>query len=213
MDAILGVWPEAQVMSMYGPWLSTNLTHQHVPFMRDFAKENPVEGSFFVGWISALHKHLQRTQAQVQQQQQQQQQQQRSAGVSRAPLFLDGAENYGFGNLSDVIQMKQWLKFGMATTDLVPPSLKTAFPSLETVSPGVYDFPQEYHGRGPGTPAMWQGDLVASLRGMDADGLTWAYSEKYDWFGLGAPHTLKPLVPKAWLDATVAAKRLGQLPP
>ena len=30
--------------------------------------------------------------------------------------------------------------------------------------------------RGPGTPAMWKSDLVASLRGMDGAGVTWAYS-------------------------------------
>jgi hypothetical protein len=112
--------------------------------MSDFAKDNPVAGSFLIGWISALHKH-----AQQQQQQQQQQQHIAHADAARRPLFLDGAEGYGFSNLSDVLEMKHWLKYGMPLTDLVPPDLKQAYPSLETVSPGVYDFPKVYHGRGP----------------------------------------------------------------
>ena len=36
--------------------------------------------------------------------------------------------------------------------------------------------------------------------------------ERYDWFGLGLRTTGKPLVPREWLDATIAAKKLGQLP-
>ena len=193
MAGVLSAWPAAQMMSMHGPGGETNLTHQHVPFMSDFAKDNPVSGSFLIGWISALHKHTQ----------------QRRADAAR-PLFLDGAEGYGFSNLSDVLEMKHWLKFGMATTDLVPPDLKQAYPSLETVSPGVYDFPKVYHGRGPGSPEMWKSDLVASLRGMDEEGVTWAYSERYDWFG--PRNNDKPLVPQEWLDATREARALGQLP-
>ena len=54
MTAILSVWPQAQVLSAFGPWLSTNLTKQNVPCMPDFAKDNPVYGSFVIGWISAL---------------------------------------------------------------------------------------------------------------------------------------------------------------
>jgi hypothetical protein len=203
MDAVLEVWPGAQMMSMFGPWLSTNLTHQHVPFKRDFAKDNPVVGSFLVGWISSLHKHQAKL-AQLTPQQ-------RQRTTTYSPLFLDGAEGYGFSNLSDVLQLKKWLKYGMPTTDLVPADLKAAYPSLETVSPGVYDFPKQYHGRGPGTPKMWQSDLMASLRGMDPAGVTWAYSEKYDWFGMKSCG--KPRVPKEWIDATVEAKKLGQLPP
>jgi hypothetical protein len=62
----------------------------------------------------------------------------------------------------------------------------------------------------PGTPQMWKDDIVASLRGMDPAGVTWAYSEKYDWFGLGARASGKPPVPQEWIDATAAAKKLGQ---
>ena len=43
-------------------------------------------------------------------------------------------------------------------------------------------------------------------------GVTWAYSEKYDWFGLGMHATGKQPVPQAWLDATAAAKKAGQSP-
>ena len=59
---------------------------------------------------------------------------------------------------------------------------------------------------------MWKSDLVASLKGMDPAGVTWAYSERYDWFGKGS-NGGKPLVPQEWLDATREAKALGQLPP
>lgn len=213
MDGILSAWPSAQVMSMFGPWLSTNLTHEHVPFMSDFAKENPIVGSFIVGWISSLHKHSRRLQLKHANTQLDDSRGTLETQVKEhdAPLFLDGAECYGFSNLSDVEEMKRWLKYGVPTTALVPKSLKAAFPSLDTVSPGVYDFPGVYHGRGPGTPAMWESDLVASLQGMDADGVTWAYSEKFDWFGLG--NTGKPLVPRDWIDATRTAKNQGQLPP
>ena len=191
MKSILSAWPEAQVLGTFGPWISTAESQQHVSFLPNWAKENPIIGSFVVGWMMALQQHRARP---------------TSTHASKA-LVLDGAECYGFRNLTDVLKMKQWMKAGMADTDIVPPDLKQAYPSLETVSPGVYDFPGVYRGRGPGTPAMWESDLVASLTGMDPDGLTWAYSEKYDWFGLGMHATGKQPVPKAWLDATRAAMK------
>ena len=191
LKSILSAWPEAQVLGTFGPWVSTAESQQHVSFLPNWAKENPIIGSFVVGWMQALQQHRAMP---------------TSTHASKA-LVLDGAECYGFRNLSDVLEMKQWMKEGMADTDIVPPDLKQAFPSLETVSPGVYDFPGVYRGRGPGTPSMWEGDLVASLTGMDPDGLTWAYSEKYDWFGLGMHATGKQPVPKAWLDATKAAMK------
>lgn len=76
---------------------------------------------------------------------------------------------------------------------------------------GECSFPKVYHGKGPGTPALWKSDLVASLQGMDPEGITWAYSERYDWFGTG--NSGKERVPQAWIDATIAAKEQGQLPP
>ena len=91
MASVLAAWPQAQMFSMFGPWLSTPLTHQHVPFISDFAKENPIVGSFLVGWISALQKHRRR---QAQQHDQQ-------------ALFLDGSEAYGASNLSDILTMKR----------------------------------------------------------------------------------------------------------
>ena len=57
MDAILGAWPTAQVLSTYGPWLSTSESHAHVSFLPDFAKENPIVGSFIVGFMQSLHQH------------------------------------------------------------------------------------------------------------------------------------------------------------
>ena len=56
--------------------------------------------------------------------------------------------------------------------------LRANYGRLLTFSPGVYDFPKAYHGKGPGTPQQWQNDLTISLRAMDTSpGVTWAYSE------------------------------------
>ena len=76
-----------------------HLSHQHVPFMHDFAKDNPVSGSFFVGWMTALQKHQGAAGAGTS-----------STQASAQALFLDGAENYGFSNESEVLEMKRWLK-------------------------------------------------------------------------------------------------------
>lgn len=200
MDAILGAWPTAQVLSTYGPWLSTSESHAHVSFLPDFAKENPIVGSFIVGFMQSLHQH--RTSRAADQAAQSQ---------SQRALVLDGAECYLFSNKSQVLEMKHWMKYGMANTPIVPAALRADFPALETVSPGVYDFPGHYRGRGPGNPAMWESDLVAALEGMDEDGVSWAYSEKYDWFGLGMHDTGKQPVPQAWIDATVAAMKKAQV--
>ena len=51
---------------------------------------------------------------------------------------------------------------------------------------------------------------MISLKGADAEGLVWAYSEKYDWFGLGHHATGKDPVPADWLAATARAKAAGQ---
>ena len=55
------------------------------------------------------------------------------------------------------------------------------------------------------TTAKWENDLTVSLRGMDPMGVTWAYSEAFDWVGL--PRTGKPPVPAGWLTATARARR------
>jgi hypothetical protein len=59
-------------------------------------------------------------------------------------------------------------------------------------------------GKGPGSPAQWQNDLTISLNGTDPGGVTWAYSERYDWFGRG---DWKPNVPDEWIAATRAARK------
>ena len=134
MIDILSVWPQAQILSAFGPWLSTNLTHQHVPCISDFAKDNPVYGSFVIGWISALQKHQARQQAAAA----------AEAAVAAAgaatgassstttvgqqPLVLDGAECYTCTSELQVEAMKTWMKEGMATTDLVPVALKPCVP-------------------------------------------------------------------------------------
>eukprot|EP01047_Picozoa_sp_COSAG01_P050543 COSAG01_NODE_5121_length_4471_cov_8.084629_6_plen_96_part_00 len=95
-----------------------------MPFIQDFAKDNPVVGSFLVGWISALQKHR-RAQDQDQ--------------TGAVPLFLDGTEAYGASTVDDIITMKNWVKQGMAGTNIVPPALRHDYPLLETVSHGVYE--------------------------------------------------------------------------
>ena len=46
-------------------------------------------------------------------------------------------------------------------------------PADLTFSPGVYDFPALFNGKGPGTAAMWQNDLTISLNGTDRGGVAW----------------------------------------
>jgi hypothetical protein len=73
----------------------------------------------------------------------------------------------------------------------------------------VYDFPSEYHGKGPSTPEMWQADITDTLRG--SDDYCWAYSERFEWYGNDLSG--KPPVPSEWLDATAAGRTAGQVAP
>jgi hypothetical protein len=43
---------------------------------------------------------------------------------------------------------------------------------------------------------------------QDRGGVTWAYSERYDWFGrYGTKEGWKPNAPADWVAATVAARK------
>ena len=184
--------PSARILTSHGPWLSDNRT---APFMEktmpgfengdNWAKDNPIVGSFDIGLMAALD----------------------GAPTATSARYLDGAEIYMQSTPTDVQRMREWIKVNMSTSPLVPPALRAHYAALETFSPGVYDFPKAYHGKGPGTPEMWQNDLTISLRGTDPDGLTWAYSEAWDWFGLGKHATGKEMVPTEWVEATARARR------
>ena len=129
-----------------------------------------------------------------------------AASTDLQPRYHDGSETYMQNTQTDVDRMRSWVTQGMASSPLVPAPLRPDWPKSVTFSPGVYDFPGAYHGKGPGTPQMWENDLTISMRGGDAHGLVWAYSERFDWFGLGKHATGKEPVPFEWIAATARAR-------
>jgi hypothetical protein len=202
MRAMLAADPSVRLLTSHGPWLSDNRTASYMEKTmpgfengQNWAKDNPIVGSFDIGLMAALDAaHA-------------------SSGgrggpraASASARYLDGSEIYMQSTPTDVQRMRDWIKLNMSTSPLVPATLRARYSQLETFSPGVYDFPKAYHGTGPGTPQMWQNDLTISLRGTDPDGLTWAYSEAFDWFGLGYHATGKKPVPAEWVAATARAR-------
>lgn len=217
MGSVLSVWPNASVLATHGPSLSENRTADFLQVTMpgfehggNFAKNNPIVGSFDTGLLSGLplppaagplhvsHLTTSRTAA-------------ADAQPAQSPRFHDGAECYMQSTPTDVRRMRTWMKYAMANSSLTPIALQQSYPSRLTFSPGVYDFPKLYHGKGPGTADMWQNDITISMRGMDPNGgITWAYSEGFEWVGL--PRTGKLPVPRDWLQATANARAAGQGP-
>ena len=199
MRAVLAAFPAAQLLTSHGPWLSYNRTAEFIEKTMpgfeaggNWAKDNPLVGVFDIGPLAGTAAAFQ---------------EQGATG-----RYLDGGEIYMQSTAVDVARSRRWMKLNVSTSELVPPALRGAkFSQHETVSFGVYDFPKIYHGKGPGTPAMWENDITVSLRGMDPDGITWAYSEAFDWVGLGKHATGKPPVPKEWLASTARARAAGQM--
>ena len=99
-----------------------------------------------------------------------------------------------------------WLKDGMGSEpNVIAANLTSSvYSQYLTFGPGVYDFPGKFQGKGPGSAAQWQNDLTISLNRTDRGGVTWAYSERFDWFGRG---DWKPNVPADYVAATVAARK------
>lgn len=147
--------------------------------------------------------------------------------------YIEGAEMYTQNTENDITRMRTWMKEGMAAHSqfVIAANLSTVYSNCAcdpaklfhvqtddlhtsmplaadlTFGPGVYDFPTNFNGKGPGSAAMWQNDLTISLNGTDRGGVTWAYSERYDWFGrFGTKEGWKPNVPAQWVAATVAAR-------
>ena len=182
MAAVVEEWPTARIMTTFGPWLSSNRTAPALnpPTYTFNYKLHPIVGSFGVGLLAGT--------------------------IGTQALYVDGAEMYTQNTPTDVSRMRSWLKDGMAhEPNVIAANITSSvYSQYLTFGPGVYDFPGKFQGKGPGSAAQWQNDLTISLNGTDRGGVTWAYSERFDWFGRG---DWKPNVPADYVAATVAARK------
>ena len=90
------------------------------------------------------------------------------------------------------------MKQGLADeSPLVPDALRRRWASTVSVAFGVYDQPWEGQ---PMDAAHWEATLTAAL--CRSDRWVWAYTERYDWWGVGWPDES---VPQEWVDATARA--------
>ena len=176
MQSMTAVWPDVKILFTYGPWMSEPKTYTTLnpPTHYDYSAAYPTFGSFAAGMVDGT--------------------------IGTAATFIDGGELYTQNTLADVQKACNWFKQGMASqSSIVPDSLKTSWPQKLSCSQGIYDFPDRYHEKGPGSPAMWQNDIEISLMGVDE--YAWAYSERFNWTN-NPNGSGKPAPPSEWIQAS-----------
>ena len=184
MRALIAAWPDIKLLVTYGPSISDPRTSQALnpPTINDVSASHPLYGSFAVGLAQAT--------------------------VGTRAVFIDGGEVYTQNSQADVQRTVKWLTTGMAeNSPLIPSELKALYPTLISPSMGIFDFPEAYRGKGPGTPEMWQNDIAVTLAGVRD--YAWAYSERFNWTQASRDKVRQP-PPTVWVAATARGRQLGQ---
>ena len=175
MDAMRGAWPEVRVLTFHGAWISDPETVRNLPGVTyyDGSKAYPLWGSFVIGMVAG------------------------AAGTSAK--IIDGGEIYTPRTSTQFETVKAWQKQGIAAKSaLIPSSLKPQWAETVSAAFGVYDKP--WSGASMDA-ATWTTTLANALASTDQ--YVWAYTERYDWTGIGQPTTR---VTTEWIDATRAAR-------
>ena len=180
MAAVIAAWPDAIVLTLYGPWVSEPKTAAyfagHFPY-NDVSSANPLMGPFFLGMAEAA--------------------------VGTHAKLIDGGEMYTERDSSQFARAYTWQKTEFAIqSPLVSPTLAPAYSKTVDVSAGVYDLPWE---GAPMDPSIVQTTIANAMHA--SDGWVWFYTEGYDWWG--THNDPVPLVPKAWIDAVAAGRDAG----
>ena len=164
MDGIRSGWPQATVLTTFGPWLSEPRTAENlsgVPY-DDVSFANQLVGPFVVGMVA-------------------------SATGTRATV-VDGGEIYTPREKDQFATVKAWQEQGMpALSPLVPERLQPTWADTVSAAFGVYD--QPWVGVDMDVD-VWGTTLANAL--ATTDEYVWAYTERYDWTGTGWPEEPVP---------------------
>jgi hypothetical protein len=179
MTAMIERWPDVQVMTASGPWLSDSGTYEQLKHIgwNDIAGANQVWGAFAVGMLEG------------------------AAGTDAA--YIDGGGVYTQSSLDDLAVAYDWFRNGMAENgDIVPADLRETYQDEVEIAFGIYDFPEQYRGK-VSDPNVWRDDISEALR--VADTYVWAYSERFNWTN-NPLNPEKAVVPPEYLQATRDAR-------
>jgi hypothetical protein len=184
MAAIAANWPDAKLLVTSGPSISDPFTHKALnpPAVEDVSASNPMYGAFAVGLAEGT--------------------------IGTRTTLIDGGAVYTQRTTADVARTTTWLTTGIAAHgSIVPPDLRSRYPTLISPSMGVFDFPTRYRGKGPGTPATWERDIGITLLGVRD--YAWVYSERFNWAS-ASRDTVHPAPPDEWIRATERGRVAGR---
>jgi hypothetical protein len=179
MEAMAARWPTLEVLNSSGVWLSDDGTYDQLKRMgyNDIAFANTVWGSFALGMFEG--------------------------SLDNDTRYIDGGGVYTQESLDDLSVAYTWFRHGIAQqSELIPDELRTTYEDDIEIAFGVYDFPEEYHGK-VSDATVWQRDITDALR--VSDNYVWAYSERYNWTN-NPLNPKKPVVPEEYLTATRDAR-------
>lgn len=186
-EAVGAVWPEAQILTTYGPWVGTSKTVQSTGGgwnfgYNDTSATNELMGAFGGGiaWGVAT-----------------------SGAGSLGGRYVDGGEVYQAHSTTEYGKVVAWQKnIATAGTGMIPSP--TSYPSVLSRGLGVYDKDMRVTGWPVATASQWQTWMTNALN--SGDKYVWSYSEKYDWMDNGYPATKVPAdILTATKNAMVAA--------
>jgi len=150
--AIAGVWPEATVLILYGPWVSDPKTAAAFGSgYNDVAWANEGMGPFAYGLAAGTY--------------------------GSSARFVDGGEAYGPRTATDFANIKAWQKTGLANNSALIGD-PTAYKAKVDASIGVYDrdMRNAYALFSPSMLTTLLGTALASV-----DSYVWLYTETYEW--------------------------------
>jgi hypothetical protein len=178
-DAIAAAWPNAAVLTTYGPWVGETKTSSTGGWggfgYNDTAWTNELMGSFTGGLQDAAAAH---------------------AGLT----YIDGGEVYQAHSATEYAAAYKWMKTGLPSSGSVVVRNPSTYSANVSAAFGVYDKDMRVSNWPTMGASQWQSVLTNALR--TADKYVWSYSEAYDWLNTGWPTTP---VPGAILTATASA--------
>jgi hypothetical protein len=178
-DAVAAAWPDAAILTTYGPWVGETKTSSTGGWggfgYNDTAWTNELMGSFAGGLQDAAAAH---------------------AGLT----YVDGGEVYQAHTATEYATAYKWMKTGLAASGSVVVRSPSTYAANVSPGFGVYDKDMRVTGWPTMGASQWQSVMTNALK--TADRYVWSYSEAYDWLNTGWPTTP---VPGAILTATAAA--------
>ncbi len=163
MNAVQGVWANAEIVHLHGPYVSEKTTPQAKRKDQVGADSTDKRGYFFSGMLAAKGANARVT---------------------------DGGELYQNRSKADFDESVAWRRNAMpqvAGSTVVPASLKDSWANKITLSFGLFDQQWRPNGEYPMTPDLLEEALFQAF--MHADSPVWLYAEDNDYLrpgGVGA---------------------------